>query len=794
MPIQILGLREYENQHGKRQKREEFFGRGWRAPSVRELFKDLDKYLSLITPMDRVNLYYTAADCLEESGRKLKEQWVIPFDIDDIDVSRTDDYIDVVLNALGLSYDTTGIVMSGHGLQLVIGITEPITDGGYFKLRRKEYKECCAKIDEAMQRASLPGHADPAVWSTGRLLRLPGTANGKPGKPYVDAKLIQGNIEPIKNFLEPLETEEAKGESASDSKRKTIKALDPKMMSHLKVDPEGVSQCQVFQLMKDNPDDVPEPVWYAALSVLGRTDRKMAHEYSKGYQGYVPEETDDKIDQALEASGPVTCEHFNYLWSKCAGCPHQHKVKSPISIKGPNFIRTKDIGFRVLNLKKDPPVQGKPDYDDLYKYYYQLHPYVSLAEYREVYVWDKKRWGIMHLNRLKEFCETHVDFKPTATERAEFVEKILANHVVEGKEFLNPFGYVNFENGIMRLPGSASLKDDTHPMDPYKLYPHSEDLGMTYLLPFKYDPDADCPRFKLFMREVTMADESIISVLQEFMGYALSNADAELGERALFLLGEGSNGKSVFLDVMKWLAGKENFSSVPLNYLDRETARYDLHGKMFNVTEETPKGGLRDSSVFKNLVTGGTMTIKQLYKNPATVKNNTKFIMAANELPTNTDTTKGMFRKILIVPFNATFEGQRIDRRIREKLRDELPGIFNWAVEGYLRLVQNEYHFTPSKAVDEELHSYAYMSDPLKVWANDFLVEEDESKDYTTLKELYRSYVFEMDSTQQKPVNLSSFARNLRRLYRYKTYQRKVVDNVKQTCVFGLKLRGQREF
>jgi putative DNA primase/helicase len=215
---------------------------------------------------------------------------------------------------------------------------------------------------------------------------------------------------------------------------------------------------------------------------------------------------------------------------------------------------------------------------------------------------------------------------------------------------------------------------------------------------------------------------------------------------------------------------------------------------MFNVTEETPKQGLKDSSVFKNLVTGGTMTIKQLYKNPATVKNNAKFIMAANELPNNTDTTRGMFRKILIVPFNASFEGQRIDRRIREKLRDELPGVFNWAVEGYLRLVKNEYHFSASKAVDEEIHSFAYMSDPLKVWANDFLVELDESKAFTTLKELYRSYVFEMDSTHQKPVALTSFSRNLRRLYRYKTYQRRVVDNVKQTCVQGLQLRGRREF
>ena len=115
-------------------------------------------------------------------------------------------------------------------------------------------------------------------------------------------------------------------------------------------------------------------------------------------------------------------------------------------------------------------------------------------------------------------------------------------------------------------------------------------------------------------------------------------------------------------------------------------------------------------------------------------------------------------------------------------------------MQGYLRLVKNEYHFSASKAVDEEIHTFSYMSDPLKMWANDFLVELDESKEFCPLKELYRSYVFEMDSTQQKPVTLSSFSRNLRRLYRFKTYQRKVVNNVKQTCVYGLKLRGQREY
>ena len=791
MPIQILGLREYEDQHGKRRKKESFFGHGWRAPSVKELLGNLDEYLSLIMPNERENIYYTAADCLEESGRKLKEQHIIPFDIDDIDTCDVDEYVDIILNALGLAYDTTGIVMSGHGLQLIVGITEPITNTDYFKLRRKEYREMCTKIDAALHQASLPGHADPSVWSPARLLRLPGTANGKEGKPFVDAVLIQGNIEPIHNPLEPELASAEETQEVEEEKAPTT-ALDPTLLQHLKVDPDGVKECQVFQLMKDNPNDVPEPVWYAALSVLGRTDRQMAHEYSKGYKEYVQEETDEKIDQALEASGPVTCEHFNHLWSKCDGCPHQFKVKSPISIKGPDFIRTKDIGFRVLNLKKDPPVQGKPDYDDLYKHFYQSHPYVSVEEYREIYTWSGKTWGQKSPQYTKWFAEDNIDFKPNAAECNEFCEKILRNHLVSADEFLNPHGFVNFQNGVMRLPGTLDKETYSH-MEPLKLYPHTMELGCTTILPFAYEPEADCPRFKQFMREVAMADENLIAVLQEYVGYAISNADAELGERALFLLGEGSNGKSVFLDVLKKLVGKSNFSSVPLNYLDRETSRYDLHGKLINVIEETPRGGMKDSSVFKNLVTGGTMTIKQLYKNPATVKNNTKFLMAANELPHNTDTTKGLFRKILIVPFNAVFEGERIDRDIRSKLAEELPGIFNWAVEGYNRLVQNEYHFTSSKVIEKEVHTYKYLSDPLKSWANDYLEESETSKTYTAIKDLYRSYRFEVEGSGGRPIALPQFSQRLRKLYVTKEYSRLIKNNIRQTCVRGLRLRSEGE-
>ena len=85
MAIQILGLRDYEV-HGKIKKKEDFFYKKWRAESVPDLFNRLDEYMKKIPQEERVNLYYTAASCVEDRGRRLERQEVIPFDVDDIDI------------------------------------------------------------------------------------------------------------------------------------------------------------------------------------------------------------------------------------------------------------------------------------------------------------------------------------------------------------------------------------------------------------------------------------------------------------------------------------------------------------------------------------------------------------------------------------------------------------------------------------------------------------------------------------------------------------------------------------
>src|ERR1019366_2948730 len=111
MSIQILGLREYYDERtGKSGKKHEFFSKGWRAPSVPDLFKSIDTFIEQIPQEDRWNLYFTVADCFEEPGRKLKEQWVMPFDIDDIDVTKQKETIAVAMEVLGTRSSEVGVI------------------------------------------------------------------------------------------------------------------------------------------------------------------------------------------------------------------------------------------------------------------------------------------------------------------------------------------------------------------------------------------------------------------------------------------------------------------------------------------------------------------------------------------------------------------------------------------------------------------------------------------------------------------------------------------------------------
>lgn len=772
--IQILGLRDYFNKKSNRlAKREEFFNKGWRATDVPSLFKHLDHHLSKIPEKEQYNLYYTAAQCLEEKGRVLESQSIIPFDIDDIEIDKLQDYIAPVLSVLKLSREQVGIVATGNGLQFIVGISEPILSDDYFEEYRPYYKALCGAITQALYEHGLPGNVDPVVFSPARLLRLPGTKNIKPNKGEKQAVLLQGNIDIVDFDLVEISGIPVVeySEQVSDE---MLKRLPPP-------DTKGVlNGCDFIKWCKDNPAEVSEPQWYALLSILGRLEggRDVAHSYSRGHPDYSEYETDRKITQAIETAGPRTCTNISNMWDGCVSCKNWQKCKSPIVIQSEEYIKTKDTGFYNIELDSAGiPKKGKPNYDDMMRYFKKNHPFVTMADGKITFTWDGKHWSDYAPQKIDAFAEQNFDPSPNNQMCNEFRGKIQRNNIREPHWF-QPEHLINFSNGYLDLK-SMELRD------------HSQKIGFRYVLPFDFDPGQDCPRFKQFLGEVTRGDESLQRVLLEFMGYSLSGISPALGQKALVLVGNGSNGKSVFMDVLKYLAGQGNYSTLSMGHeINKLENRYQLDGKLFNISEETPNNAMMDSTVFKALVSGGEVQARKLYCDAYSMRNKAKIIMACNKLPSTNDLSFGMFRRLLIVPFNVKFtkDTPGYDPNLLEKLCEEASGIFNMALAALLRFQRNSM-FSDSDTIDREVAKYKLDNDEVQQWWNDSVENVADDK-YSTVPGLYYSYKVWVQEQMIKPRTLSWFSRKLRDIVNDDSrFKRQRVDGKLTSTVYGYKIQ-----
>lgn len=725
MNVQILGLRPSTNNPGK--LTEKFYERKWRAESVWEIFDNHEKVLEQIPESERYQLYYTTCECFEERGRKLKIQHTIPFDIDHIDLTRIPETVETVLQALEVNPATVGVMCSGYGIQVQVGVTTPITSTEYFAENKHHYKAITDRVNKALAMKQLPGKADTSVFSAARLMRLPGTINAKAGRERKPAFLIHGNISPIDYDI------------AKISRLPTVEAGDAVSSQAFarwpKPDTKAVlTGCKFLEHMLENPNEIAENQWYAGLSILGNLEQGdiLAQEYSKGHKQYNFHETHNKLKQAMDASGPRTCKNIDTLWDGCSTCPHNKTALiSPIGIRGKEYIKTATTGFHsvVIGENGEPKV-GKPNYTDLMKFFEQRNPFMVTEETKMLYVYDGKQWVMKQQGFLEAFAEEHFDPKPKNNMCAEFVGTIHRNNQVS-QEKLNASvaKKVNFQNGVLDIITNEFL-------------PHSKEYGFQYVLPYNYDPKAKCPQWDKFMSEITLDRPEVAETLLEYAGYALSG-DICWAQKALMMLGNGANGKSTFMNTLKNLVGERNASYLSLSSIVQPIFASDLIGKLFNMTEETDMDELTASGPFKNLVTGGKVSVRFHYKTPYSITNYAKLMFACNNMPKILDLSDAMFRRLLIVPFDAKFE-KTADRRLEEKLVTELPGIFNCVYKALKNLLDRGY-FNESQYILDLKERILKENDIAGIgeWVSTRLeVTPTESLNCrgTTINELYKDY------------------------------------------------------
>ena len=211
---------------------------------------------------------------------------------------------------------------------------------------------------------------------------------------------------------------------------------------------------------------------------------------------------------------------------------------------------------------------------------------------------------------------------------------------INDSEELNNTDLVNLKNGMLDL-GTLTL------------LPHSPQYKSTIQLPVEYNPDACCHKWQRTLHEIFIDDPVKTDILQEFFGLCLTRETRHA--KALFLIGEGANGKSTILHVLEQVLSKRNYASIPLEQFNNTHYTANLYNKLANISIETNAKSSVYDSLMKAVVSGDTITADFKYLPPFQFNPCCKLIFALNNMPRVDDKTDSFFRRLIIVRFNRQF-------------------------------------------------------------------------------------------------------------------------------------------
>lgn len=336
--------------------------------------------------------------------------------------------------------------------------------------------------------------------------------------------------------------------------------------------------------------------------------------------------------------------------------------------------------------------------------------------------------------------------------REQLFKQFLAVAHLEQKSLSPDKVLINLQNGTFEINSKG-----------IQLRPFDRADFITYQLPFEYDTLAKAPIWQKYL-DRAVPDKERQDVLAEYLGYIfLKHGSSIKLEAALILFGGGANGKSVFMEVVKALLGRENLSQYSLQSLTEEKGFYraKLANKLLNYASEI--NGKLEASFFKNMVSGEPVEACLKYGQPFIMDDYAKFIFNCNELPKEVEHTPAYFRRWLIVPFDVEIPKAEQDTELHNKIvKAELSGVFNWVLEGLNRLLEQK-QFSNCDAAKAALEQYKLESNSVQMFLTDYSYSAS-ADNYQKIVDLYREYKQYCVEDGNTPFKKSNFIKQLKAL------------------------------
>ena len=313
--------------------------------------------------------------------------------------------------------------------------------------------------------------------------------------------------------------------------------------------------------------------------------------------------------------------------------------------------------------------------------------------------------------------------------------------IVEDKE-QSEANFIAFNNGVYDIMTG-------------ELNPFSTEIVITNKIPWDYNPDAYSELADTTLNRLSCGDAAIRSLLEECIGYCFYRRN-ELG-KAFILTGDKSNGKSTFLDMVKAILGDKNISALDLKELGDRFNTSMMFGKLANIGDDIGDDFLQGSqvSIFKKIVTGNRIKAERKGQDPFEFNPFIKLLFSANDIPRMKDKTGAVLRRLVIIPFNATFgkDDPDYDPFIKYKLiqKESIEYLIRVGVEGLKRVIIND-GFTKSTKVQNQLNEYEEENNPIIAFNADCGVDMIENE---PTNEVYKRYqVFCADNSMTPMSNI----------------------------------------
>lgn len=317
---------------------------------------------------------------------------------------------------------------------------------------------------------------------------------------------------------------------------------------------------------------------------------------------------------------------------------------------------------------------------------------------------------------------------------------------------------VTYNNGILDL-------------STMEFEPHNPNFFTTNILPYDFTPDATCHQWETFLNDVLDGDIETIHMLQEWFGYQLVQDNSF--QKAMFFIGRSRGGKGTISKVLKALVGTYNLGAATIEGLAEDGVLENIHDKPVVVMDDEQDKVNRNvvsKSVgnFKKITSGDTITFGRKYISNYQGEIPSRFTIVANELPQLFDDSGAFKARMLVIPFDKTFEGKE-DRELGGRLISEIQGIANWAIQGLIRLRTNGRFTNPERSASE-MQEIDEMLSPLKSFVNERCVLHSDGRVHT--RTLYTAYTMWCALEGHTPIKQNPFVRKLRTTYRGQIYKK----------------------